>query len=522
MSDELWAKYLAGAGLSPAEERELIGALDDPRISDFQMHGLLRARARTTADADQFERAFFRAWSAQKDATRFLKKVESRLRPRPAGGSWSVFPLVAGVVVSVLAVLLILSSTSTPPRTAVRPKPIPREVPVEIPMPAPKPDPKRVDDDDGLRAVVSRIPEQVRAADPVEPPPPPPAPVPEPPRPPSTTQVQLASIEAVGGPVAVLSGDQSVPAKKGGILCAGDGLDVTRDAFASIVYPDGTRLDLGPGTHLGELVEKSIRLDRGTVAAQVAKQDPKQPFVVRTAHGDVRVIGTTLRVVADPRRTQLEVEEGKVELKNGRSVLVDAGRGASTVDFVAKPLAKVLFADTFEASPKAQWPKGWVKAPTNDKSERSSYVILEEGGRRFMGCAGTPPSWTQHAAIPWDDFGAVGRIELRVRASGPRTSRAGLLLGCAVGEFFVEYDATTQSVKVENGRTVFQQVPLKVAAGTWMEWSIGIDRDRVRLTVDKKPILDVDLKDYGPVQGGLLVSRGEDSAHFDDFKLIRR
>jgi hypothetical protein len=359
-----------------------------------------------------------------------------------------------------------------------------------------------------------------------------PEPPPEPSRPAAATQVQVATIDHVGGTVLVLSGDRKTPAKSGGAISAGDGIDVGPAAFATILYPDGTRLDLVPGTRVGEFGERAekegagkwIRLDRGAITAQVAKQKPGQPLVLQTPQGDARVVGTTLRLLADLRRSLLEVEEGKVELKNptGKTVTVDAGHGAATSDLVSKPLQKTLFADTFESSPRNQWPKGWIKAPTPDKAQRSSYVVIEDSGKHYMGCVGTPPAWTQHAAVPWDDWGAVGRIEFKLRAAGPRNTRAGMLIGSAVGEFFLEYDASTSMVKVEAGNRVIQQVPIRIAAGTWMDWSIQIERDRLHLSIDRKPVLDVDLKEYGPLQGALMVSRGEDSAHFDDFKLLRR
>jgi len=306
-------------------------------------------------------------------------------------------------------------------------------------------------------------------------------------------------------------------------LTTGDGLDVGPSSYASILYSDGTRVDLAPGTRVGEFGD-GIRLDQGAIAAQVAKQKPGQPLVVRTPQGDVRVVGTVLRVLADARKTRLEVEEGRVELKNsaGKTVMVEAAHGASTLDPVSRPLQRVLFADTFESSPKNQWPKGWVKAPTPDKAQRSSYIVIEDAGKHYMGCVGTLPPWTQHAAVPWDDWGAVGAIEFKLRVAGPRNQRAGLLVGCATGDFFVELDASTATVKIEDGRKIFQQVPFRSTPGTWMDWSIVVERLRLRLVIDKKAVLDVDLKDYGPLQGVLLVSRGEDSAHFDDFKLLRR
>jgi len=564
--EELWAKFQAGAPLPAAEEQDLaVGLRDDPDfrerfIRDFQIDGLLRVRERAQRDAEDFERAFFRAWDAQHSATRFLKNVESRIRdsepsdraPKPptrrrrfrrgAPGNWpSAFPLVAGVFFAFIAAFVLwrLVSSAQPSPTAVRPRsaPVP-QVPVEIQAPAsitppaPRVDEARRQDDDGLRAIVSRIREEVQAAQPIEAAPAPPVQVPDPPRPVAQTKVQVATIDLVGGPVTILNGDQKTPAKSGGALTTGDALEGGPSSYASVVYPDGTRIDLGPGTRIGEFGERTekdgagkwIRLDRGTLFAQVAKQKPGQPLVIRTLQGELRVVGTTLRVLADARNTKLEVEEGRVELKNdaGKTVTVDAAHGASTLDPVSRPLQKILFADTFESSPKNQWPKGWVKAPTPDKAQRSSYVVIEDAGKHYMGCIGTIPPWTQHAAVPWDDWGAVGAIEFRLRTAGPRNQRAGLLLGSATGDFFIELDASTSTVKVEDGRKVFQQVPFRSTPGTWMDWSIVVERLHLRLSIDKKAVLDVDLKDYGPLQGALLVCRGEDSAHFDDFKLLRR
>lgn len=552
--EELWAKYQAGGSLSAIEEQDLAAGLcDDPDfrerfIRDFEIDGLLRVRERSRRDAEDFERAFFRAWDAEHSATRFLKKVESRIRdsepqdraPKPptrrprfrpqAPGQWpSAFPLVAGVVFAFIAIFVMwrMVSTAQAPSTVIRPRtaPVP-ETPIELPappVPAPRLEEARRQDDDGLRAVVSRIREEVRASQPAEPAPPPPVVAPDPPRPVAQTRVQVATIDLVGGPVTILSGDRKTPAKPGAAVTTSDGLDIAPSAYASILYPDGTRVDLAPGTRVGDFGD-GIRLDRGTIAAQVAKQKAGQSFVVRTPQGEVRVVGTVLRVLADGRRTRLEVEEGRVELKNsaGKTVMVEAAHGASTTDLVSKPLQKTLFADTFESSPRNQWPKGWVKAPTPDNASRSNYVVIEEGGKHYMGCIGTIPPSTQHAAVPWDDWGAVGRIEMKLRAAGPRNQRAGLLLGGAVGDVFLEYDATAGAVKVEDGKKVFQQVPFKAPPGAWMDWSITVERLKLRLSIDRKPVLDVDLKDCGPLQGALLVSRGEDSAHFDDFKLLRR
>jgi hypothetical protein len=70
-------------------------------------------------------------------------------------------------------------------------------------------------------------------------------------------------------------------------------------------------------------------------------------MIFETPQGEARVVGTTLRLIVDtdPRKgTQLEVEEGKVLLKNlaGKSVPVESGHyavAAAGAALVSKPVA---------------------------------------------------------------------------------------------------------------------------------------------------------------------------------------
>ena len=61
-----------------------------------------------------------------------------------------------------------------------------------------------------------------------------------------------------------------------------------------------------------------VRLDAGEVFLRVERGGP---FVVRTPHGEVHVTGTCLTVVVEGPRTSVEVHEGQVELRDGRSTL---------------------------------------------------------------------------------------------------------------------------------------------------------------------------------------------------------
>lgn len=154
---------------------------------------------------------------------------------------------------------------------------------------------------------------------------------------PGATQAALAMVEEISGEAFVLTKDGKSPVTVGANLLPGQGLE-TRGGASRIVlrFPDRTRVDLGPGTTIGEIKTdsgKQLTLAQGTVRAVVAKQPKEQPLILLTPHGQAKVVGTTLRLYVDPnakKETKLEVEEGKVELKNlaGMTVYVESGHYA--------------------------------------------------------------------------------------------------------------------------------------------------------------------------------------------------
>lgn len=116
-------------------------------------------------------------------------------------------------------------------------------------------------------------------------------------------------------------------------------------------FPDKTRVELGPQTVLAKIETESgkhFTLSQGTFRAVVVKQSSGQPMIVFTPQGQAKVVGTTLRIVVDPdskKGTRLDVEEGKVELKNlaGKTVLVESGHSvvaADGVEFATRPLKR--------------------------------------------------------------------------------------------------------------------------------------------------------------------------------------
>ena len=162
------------------------------------------------------------------------------------------------------------------------------------------------------REELARIPEpQTESKD---------APAPAPTRAAPTTSISagVAVLEKVEGDVAIVAASEKVPAKGGESLRAGCGLEVSSGAV--LVFPDGTRVEVGANTVLRDLKSdggKRFLVVRGEVRAVVAKQPKDQPMVLTSLHAEAKVVGTTLRLVVDdgPRGfTRLEVLEGKVQL----------------------------------------------------------------------------------------------------------------------------------------------------------------------------------------------------------------
>lgn len=344
-----------------------------------------------------------------------LKKPAATIRIRPAARSW--MPWAAAAAVFAVCVLAVVLSNRRPEEPTVvrtippkedprvepeRPKPV---APVEVPKPAPAPKPE----------VPAPAPK-----DPVMPTPPKPAPVePETPKPP----VEPESVKPAPAPeppkpatisvVAILDraeGDVQVagaPAKAGQEIRPGQKIE-TRGArsWALLGYPDKTRMEVEGDTVVREILAREpgkglrILVDRGAVKADVAKQPVGQPMMFETPHGDAKVLGTTLRIQvdADPKKgTRLEVEEGRVELRNaaGKSTLVETGHSAvaaAGLALAAKKLPKeeVLFLMEFEDGKKpAALSKGTVAVGPDRRTCFS--VDADAGGSARVYVSGEEP-----------------------------------------------------------------------------------------------------------------------------------
>jgi hypothetical protein len=221
----------------------------------------------------------------------------------------------------------------------------------------------------------------------------------------------VAALDAVDGDVFVLTSRGREPARVGQTILSGQGVECDGPRSAALLScADRTRLELAGETVLRELVERDgtkgrrLFIDKGTVKAEVSRQPAGLAMMFETPHGEARVLGTTLalHVDADPKKgTRLEVEEGKVELKNaaGRSVFVDAGHhaiAAAGVPLAVKTLPKeeTLLAFAFEDGKKpAQVASGSVeRGPGNrvcllaegEPGAGTTRIVFSDGDRGLL------------------------------------------------------------------------------------------------------------------------------------------
>jgi WD40 repeat protein len=172
---------------------------------------------------------------------------------------------------------------------------------------------------------------------------------------PTDTTPPLARLSGVQGEVQVVTAaGQVLPAVGGEELLPGQEVRTGGDGSqAVVIYPDRSRLELGPDTALrlevqggpGPGVGKRVYLQSGLVEAAVTRQPAGRPMILTTPHAVIRVLGTRFSSAASGEATWVELEEGQVELtrtRDGKSVLVEKDRFAvAALDdepLVAQPL----------------------------------------------------------------------------------------------------------------------------------------------------------------------------------------
>ncbi len=390
--EELTLKLLDG-DLAGEEKEELDRlAASDPgaartQLSLFRLEALLRG---SRADLDVTD-ATMRALKAELEK-RMERGVMNVIRqaaplrpvrcPRKTSG-WRYWPFLPAAAALVAAILLALPSErpteeKTPPSKAFVQRPAPPQEPpspergreeekkLDAKQPGMEPEPqemprreeelsrpavqpgqdlgereKRKDEERrpaGEQERVEPDKETVRQA-PSEPPQEEPVRPSEPPKAPPTTAIIpiIATVERAEGDTSLVGKEGKFQARAGQGVLEGQGVETGAKSALVMKYPDGTRLVVGAGSLLLELKGeggKRLRMEKGSVHATVPRQPKNQPMSFLTPQGEVKLLGTKLRLRVDPGpkgATRLYVEEGKVEFKTpaGMTMLVEGGQFAA-------------------------------------------------------------------------------------------------------------------------------------------------------------------------------------------------
>lgn len=324
--DDLFDRYADGT-LSAAERAEFLRLLETPegrrRFAELSAYeAALGEEARLANERGLPERE-------ARPSSRTLPAVRRRrVPPRDSGNAGLKAALGVAAAVLLVGVLLAVAFSSGPAERAPVARPVAPIKPPDVPAPAPRVEPvvpheapKPPPPPQPLPDRTERTPAPFVPPPPAEAPKPAPAPVPAPaPRPePAAREVEttlafIAELERAQGEV-LLAGAKAAAGKG---IASGQALVAGRDAYASVRFPDGTRLEISGATQVGRIADgvpgKAIQIEEGYASLDAAKQPAGKPLVISTPHAEATVLGTEFTLHVTPAFTRLDVREGRVKL----------------------------------------------------------------------------------------------------------------------------------------------------------------------------------------------------------------
>jgi hypothetical protein len=261
----------------------------------------------------------------------------------------------------------------------------------------------------------------------------------------SDPKASLAAIERMEGNGWLLRKETRTALHEGTEILPGDGLETGLAACKLVIrFADRTRVELRADSLIGEIMDgasvpaaqgKQIRLVRGSLAAEVTKQPPQRPMLIRTLHSESTVLGTTLRLFVDPGEkgaTRLEVEEGRVRITRllEKRASVDVTGGHFAVAAPAMPLQSHPLPQARPGTPEKPVLTGLVivNADTGralvqfDPLEDGTVISLADLSTRNLNIqASTSPATVGSVLFSWDGIPAMeGRAPYFLSGNDPR------------------------------------------------------------------------------------------------------
>lgn len=279
-----------------------------------------------------------------------------------------------------------------------------------------------------------------------------------------------------------------------------------------LLFADGTVLDAGGETRILQIAEadplaggsgKRVTVLHGSLHASVAKQSPEAPMIFITPHGQIRVLGTSLRIRVEPGpggQTRLDVEEGLVRFTrtpDGRSTLVGTGfglqAGLGTGPLLALPASSdeillraqdatlvgndwgVVREDKSAAGLVLHSPRGTMRAESVARSTSyASFLVPVEAGKEYFIWVRGACVWRNNARFQHDAIALVthdGRFS-KTNLARPTDQTAYLFNGWGeeLGEreatyFWLGGDGSSDSVTVRFAQSGWATLSLHAMEG---------------------------------------------------------
>jgi len=234
----------------------------------------------------------------------------------------------------------------------------------------------------------------------------------------------VASLHQIQGSVFVTTRDQArMPVAANAMVHDGETIILEGPrGRASLLYADGTELRIAGDSSLTIGMEgQQIRLAEGTLTASVAPRPADRPLTLLTACASVRVLGTVFSIVAAQNRTDLSVDEGRVQMTrtaDGATVQLSQGEFV-----VADPTRKLVVRDIprppdewgadFEAGMPPEWRQGTFEAkglPTDSQGAVRAARVVNENGVFYQ--VASPKKWSEGIFSIHDDSHLVVTFKL--------------------------------------------------------------------------------------------------------------
>ncbi len=170
------------------------------------------------------------------------------------------------------------------------------------------------------------------------------------------SSAEIARVVKIEGTVSLLRNGTPLTVGTNASLFDGDQVVSKTGGHADIMYPDGTQVTLREGSAmtLQSAMDGGIRisLDQGKLQADVAIRRDASAVTVTTTLATAKVLGTVFEVHAQPGKTRLQVDRGRVWFErrsDATSVIVSQGEYA----IVAKGEALVAMSSSASSIPVA-------------------------------------------------------------------------------------------------------------------------------------------------------------------------